>query len=57
MSLFMPNYKFLPTKAASRGLTLQKVCVLGPITCHILTLKGNFFFVSQEEVKEKLKIQ
>ena len=47
MSLFVPIYKFLPTKTASHGLILQKLCILGPITCHGLTLKGVNFFVSQ----------
>ena len=46
--------KILPTKTASRGLILQKLCILGPITCHRLTLKGNFF-VSQEKAQGKSK--
>ena len=46
MSLSVPIYKFLPTKTASHGLPLQKLCILGPITCHRLTLKGKLFFVT-----------
>ena len=38
--------KFLPTKTASRGLILQKLCILGPITCRRLTLKGKIFCVT-----------
>ena len=54
MSLFVPNEKFLPTKTASHGLILQELCILGPITCHGLTLKDNFF-VSQEKDQGKAK--
>ena len=54
MSLFVPNYKFLPTKTASQGLILQILCILGPITCHRLTLKGNFF-LSQEKAQGRTK--
>ena len=39
---------------ASHGLILQKLCILGPITCHRLTLKGKFF-VSQEKTQGKTK--
>ena len=46
MSLFVPIYKFLPTKTASHGLILQKLCILGPITCHRLTLKGKLFCIT-----------
>ena len=46
--------KILPTKTASHGLILQKLCILGPITCHRLTLKGKFF-VSQEKTQGKTK--
>ena len=46
MSLFVPIYKFLPTKRASHGLILQKLCILGPITCHRLTLKGKLFCIT-----------
>ena len=46
MSLFVPIYKFLPTKTASHGLPLQKLCILGPITCHRLTLKGKLFCIT-----------
>ena len=35
-------------------LILQKLCILGPITCHRLTLKGKFF-VSQEKAQGKTK--
>ena len=54
MSLFVPNEKIFPTKTASHGLILQKLCILGPITCHILTLKVNFF-VSPEKAQGKTK--
>ena len=54
MSLFVPIYKFLPTKTASHGLPLQKLCILGPITCHRLTLKVNCF-VSQEKAQRRTK--
>ena len=33
---------------------LQKLCILGPITCHRLILKGNFF-VSQEKAQGETK--
>ena len=46
MSLFVPIYKVLPTKTASHGLPLQKLCILGPITCHRLTLKGKLFCIT-----------
>ena len=36
---------------------LQKLGILGPITCHRLTLKGKFFLYRREKLKEKLKIQ
>ena len=39
-------YKFLPTKIASHGLPLQKLCILGPITCHRLTSKGKSFCIT-----------
>ena len=34
---------------------LQKLGILGPITCHRLTLKGKFFFVSQGKAQRKTK--
>ena len=46
--------KILPTKTASHGLILQKLCILGPITCHRLTLKGKCF-VSQEKAQGTTK--
>ena len=46
MSLFVPNYKFLLTKTASHGLILKKLCILGPITCQRLTLKGKFVCIT-----------
>ena len=55
MSLLVPIYKFLPTKTASDGLPLQKLCNLGPITCHRLTLKGKNCFVSQEKAQRRTK--
>ena len=54
MSLFVPNLKSLPTKTAAHGLILQKLCILGPITCHRLMLKGKFF-ASQEKAQGKTK--
>ena len=45
MSLFVPIHKFLPTKTASHGLPLQKLCSLGPINC----------FVSQEKAQGRTK--
>ena len=54
MSLFVSIYKFLPTKTASHGLILQKLCIFGPITCHRLTLKGKLF-VSQEKAQGRTK--
>ena len=45
------KFKILPTKTASHGLILQKLCILGPITCHRLMLKGKCF-VSQEKAQE-----
>ena len=44
----LPIYKFFPTKTASHGLPLQKLCILGPITCHRLTLKGELFCTQEE---------
>ena len=55
MSPLVPNYKFLPTKTASHGLILQKLVILGPITCHRLTLKGKLFLVSQEKAQGRTK--
>ena len=46
--------KFLPTKTASHGLILEKLCILGTITCHRLALKGKFF-ASQEKGQGKAK--
>ena len=54
MSLFVPIYKFLPTKTASHGLPLQKLCIFGT-TCHRLTLKGKLFFLSQEKTQGRTK--
>ena len=38
--------KTFTTKTASHGLTLQKLCILGPMTCQRLTLKGKFFCIT-----------
>ena len=46
--------KFFTHKNSSHGLILQKTCILGPITCHRLTLNGNFF-VSQEKAQGRAK--
>ena len=49
--------KILSTlKTASHGLILEKLCILGPITCHRLMLKGRFF-VSQTKAPGKTKNQ
>ena len=40
------QFKILPTKTASHGLILQKLCIPGPITCHRLTLKGKYFCIT-----------
>ena len=45
---------FTHKNTASHGLILQKLCILGPITCHRLTFKGKFF-VSQEKAQERTK--
>ena len=38
--------KIFTHKTASHGLILQKLCILGPITCHRLTLKGKYFCIA-----------
>ena len=38
--------KIFTPKTASHDLILQKLCILGPITCHRLTLKGKFFCIT-----------
>ena len=55
MSLFVPIYNFLPTKTASHGLPLQKLCNLGPITCHRLTLKGKLFCIARKKAQGRTK--
>ena len=34
---------------------LQKLCILGPITCHRLTLKGKLFCITGKSSKENQK--
>ena len=46
MSLFVPIYKFFTHKNSSTWLNLQKLCILGPITCHRLTLEGKLFCIT-----------
>ena len=46
--------KIFTHKTASHGLILEKLCILSPITCHRLTLKGKYF-VSQEKTQGKTK--
>ena len=55
MSLLVPIYKFLPTKTASHGLPLQKLCILSPITCHRLTLKGKLFCITGKSSRKNYK--
>ena len=46
------HLKFLHTKAASHGLILQKLFILGLITCHRLTLKGKIFCITGKSSKK-----
>ena len=46
--------KIFTHKNSFTWLNFTKLCILGPITCHRLTLKGNFF-VSQEKAPGRTK--
>ena len=46
--------KIFTHKNSFTWLNCTKHCILGPKTCHMLTLKGNFF-VSQEKGQGKAK--